>query len=282
MYATSAIITIGAQPVLADIEGEAMTISPASLARSIGPRTGAIVATHLYGQLADMEGVLKVAGNIPVIEDCAQAHGAERNGKRAGTFGAIGCFSFYPTKNLGALGDGGALITADKRIAEKLRSLRQYGWKTKYHADSAFGRNSRLDEIQAAALRVKLGHLDSWNARRREIICRYRQAAGHALYVPNASRPDHSAHLCVVRSSRRAALCEALASERISSAIHYPVPDHHQVALRAILPSSISLPETEAAVAEILTIPCFPELTEAEVERVCNCLAGFARQGVAA
>ena len=280
MYASAAIVAIGARPVLADIERTTMTISPASLARCIRPATRAVIVTHLYGQLADMEGVLAVVrrDEIPVIEDCAQAHGARRNGKMAGTFGSIGCFSFYPTKNLGALGDGGALITADRRTAETLRSLRQYGWHRKYHAELAFGRNSRLDEVQAAVLRVKLPHLDNWNARRREIIGRYRQAGGDVLRIPEASGVDHSAHLCVVRSPRRAALREALARDGIASEIHYPVPDHHQEALREILPAGLSLPETEAAVAEILTIPCFPELTDQEVARVCDSLARFARR----
>jgi dTDP-4-amino-4,6-dideoxygalactose transaminase len=284
MYAAAAILAVGAKPVSADIDPDAMTMSPEALGRCIGPDTAAVIVTHLYGQLADMDRLMAVADEhgVPVIEDCAQAHGAElgagRGGRKAGAIGAVGCFSFYPTKNLGALGDGGALTTNDETLAETLRRLRQYGWRKKYEADLAFGRNSRLDELQAAILRIKLPRLDRWNARRRAIVRRYRQAAAGAVAVPDTAGADHVAHLCVVRSPQRAALRAFLAARRIATDIHYPIPDHRQRALADILPGDAALPHTEAAAREILTLPCFPEMTEEEVARVCDALAAFGKE----
>jgi aminotransferase EvaB len=284
MYSTVAILATGAIPIFADIDPSSLTMSPESLKFNIGARTAAVVVTHLYGRLADMSSLMDVADNhgVPVIEDCAHAHGAERDGRKAGTFGTVGCFSFYPTKNLGALGDGGAVLTNDERLAANLRSLRQYGWHAKYQADRPYGRNSRLDELQAAVLRLKLPHLDAWNARRRDIIGRYRNAAGDAVRIPDASGSDHVGHLCVARSPRRTALQDALKHDGIATDIHYPVPDHRQEALKGIIPNTVCLPVTEAAAAEILTLPCFPELSEEEVARVCRGLTRFARQEQAA
>jgi dTDP-3-amino-2,3,6-trideoxy-4-keto-D-glucose/dTDP-3-amino-3,4,6-trideoxy-alpha-D-glucose/dTDP-2,6-dideoxy-D-kanosamine transaminase len=281
MYASAAILAVGARPVLADIDPESMTLAAASLERCIGLRTRVVIVTHLYGQLADMDALVGIASRheLPVVEDCAQSHGARRNGRCAGTFGAMGTFSFYPTKNLGALGDGGAVLTNDERLAASLRSLRQYGWRTKYRADSPHGRNSRLDEVQAAVLRLKLPYLDTWNARRRDIISQYRNATSTAVCIPNASGPDHVGHLCIARSTRRAALQDALKQDGIATDIHYPVPDHKQEALRGIIPDTVCLPVTEDLAAEILTLPCFPEMSEKEVARVCRSLAGFAMRG---
>jgi aminotransferase EvaB len=277
MYATTAILAIGAIPVLADIEPETLTMSADGLAQRIGAKTAAIIITHLYGQLADFDRLMSIADahGVPVIEDCAQAHGAERGGRKAGTVGAIGCFSFYPTKNLGALGDGGALTTNEDALADTLKALRQYGWRSKYNADRPYGRNSRLDELQAAVLRVKLPKLDGWNARRREIMKRYRASGGSCVRIPNADGLDHVAHLCVARTDRRERLRGLLTSRKIGTDIHYPIPDHHQAGMRGILPEGLSLPCTEAAAAEILTLPCFPEMTEAEITRVCDALEDF-------
>jgi dTDP-4-amino-4,6-dideoxygalactose transaminase len=277
MYATSAILSVGASPVLVDIDPDTMTMAPESLAGSIGRQTGAIVVTHLYGQLADLDAIVSIAGNysVPIIEDCAQAHGAARGGRRAGTVGAIGCFSFYPTKNLGALGDGGAVTTNDSGLYDALLSLRQYGWGEKYCAARPYGRNSRLDEIQAAILRVKLPKLDSLNERRRQIVGRYREAAGSAITVPKISGPDHVAHLCVVRCTDRQALRQFLSDSKISTEIHYPIPDHYQEALQGIFPPNIELSNTDRVSEEILTLPCFPELTEQEILRVCDAIAAF-------
>ena len=276
MYATAAILAVGATPAFADIDPVTMTMAPQVLAGRIGPGTAAVVVAHLYGRLADMDGIMAVASErgVPVIEDCAQAHGAERGGRRAGSFGAVGSFSFYPTKNLGALGDGGALVTDDAELAEALRSLRQYGWRKKYEAERPHGRNSRLDELQAAILRVKLPRLDGWNARRREIIGRYRAAAGSVVTVPHAGS-DHAAHLCVVRSLERDALRAFLAARGIATDIHFPIPDHRQRALADLVPASLALPHTEAAAREILSLPCFPEMTEGEIARVCEALSAF-------
>ena len=276
MYDATAILAVGARAVFADIEPAGMTMDPRSLERVIGPETAAVVVTHLYGQLADMERLLAVtrARAVPLIEDCAQAHGAERNGRRAGAAGAIGCFSFYPTKNLGGLGDGGALLAQDAEIAERLRRLRQYGWRSRYVSE-AYGRNSRLDEIQAAVLRAKLPRLDGWNARRREIVAAYRDAARDSLVYPDPAGRDYVGHLCVVRSSGRDALRVHLERCGIRTDIHYPVPDHWQPAMRDHLGDQIPLPQTEAAAAEVLTLPCFPELTGGEIARVCAALAEF-------
>jgi aminotransferase EvaB len=280
MYAASAIVNVGARPVFADIDPVTMTMSPDALVSGITSQTAAVIVTHLYGQLADMDGLIAIARRhrIPVIEDCAQAHGAQRGGRKAGTFGAIGCFSFYPTKNLGALGDGGALVTNDDKLAEMLRSLRQYGWERKYQAAQPFGRNSRLDELQAAILRIKLPHLDRWNARRREIILRYRASAASTLAIANPIDKDHAGYLCVVRSNRREELRDFLTMRRIATDIHFPVPDHRQRAMRDFVAQETKLAATETATSEILTVPCFPEMTEDEIAHVCNALAEFGRE----
>jgi aminotransferase EvaB len=240
----------------------------------------AVIVTHLYGRIAAVERLAAVCARngCALIEDCAQAHGAERGGRKAGTFGVIGCFSFYPTKNLGALGDAGALVTADERTAETLRRLRQYGWESKYRVERVGGRNSRLDELQASILRAKLPHLDEWNARRRHIMRRYYDSlpAGISMVAPEGS--DHVAHLCVVRCPQRAKLREWLTALRIGTDIHYPIPDHRQPGMQGIFPRDLSLPATEAAAAEILTLPCFPEMTENEIVRVCDALASFGRE----
>lgn len=278
MYATAAILSVGAWPVFADIDPVTLTMAPSSLARRLSSRTSAVVVTHLYGQLADLDGALSAVAEhgIPIVEDCAQAHGAERHGRRAGSVGTVGCFSFYPTKNLGALGDSGALVTDDDGLARTLRSLRQYGWAGKYRAERPAGRNSRLDEIQAAVLRLKLPRLEAWNARRRDIIRAYREAAASGpVSVPDAMSRDHVGHLCVVQTEHRDDLRAFLGARGIDSDIHYPVPDYCQAALAGLGLEGLSLPETEAASRRILSLPCFPEMTDREVARVCRALAAF-------
>ena len=277
MYASAAIIAAGARPVLADIDSVTMTMAPDSLARCISARTKAVIVTHLYGRLANVEALLDEARAhaIAVIEDCAQAHGARRNARMAGAWGDIGCYSFYPTKNLGALGDGGAVVTSSDSLAAALRELRQYGWTSKYHATRSHGRNSRLDEIQAAVLLLKLKYLDRWNDRRRAIIARFREAAGDDILLPDVGGMDHAAHLCVARCPAREPLRRHLAADGVATDIHYPVPDHRQVALAGIFPPDLSLPATEKAVGEIVTLPCFPEMTDEEVAHICNSLARF-------
>lgn len=267
MYSTAAILATGAQPVFVDIDPRTLTMDPEALRAAMGARTAAVIVTHLYGQMADLSELLAVTEpvGVPLIEDCAQAHGACWQGRRAGAWGTLGCFSFYPTKNLGALGDAGAVTTSDLRLASKLRQLRQYGWEQKYHATVIGGRNSRLDELQAAVLRVKLPHLDAWNQRRRTLAQTYAAHIQHpALQLPPNGNDDYVAHLYVVRATHRDALRQHLKNHGIASDIHYPVPDYRQPALRERFPD-LFLPQTEAVVAEILTLPCFPELSDHEI-----------------
>jgi dTDP-4-amino-4,6-dideoxygalactose transaminase len=210
---------------------------------------------------------------VALIEDCAQAHGARRGGVYAGAFGDLGCYSFYPTKNLGALGDGGAVISNDGALAGRVRQLRQYGWEAKYHAALAGGRNSRLDEIQAALLAVKLGRLDADNERRRAIARAYAAGiANPAIRAPRRDGSDDVVHLYVLRCARRDALRAHLNAHGIASDVHYPVPDHRQ-AVDYGDAGAVSLPLTERLAAEILTIPCHPAMDDDEVARViaaCN------------
>ena len=224
-----------------------------------------------------MDTIVRIAREhrIAVIEDCAQAHGARRGDSRAGSFGDIGCFSFYPTKNLGALGDGGAVTTNDATLASRVRSLRQYGWAEKYTVAMQGGRNSRLDELQAAMLRARLPHLERDNMERRHIVRAYSERIRHPLIRVPAS-PDEScvAHLAVVRSTRRDELRQYLRSRNIGTDIHYPIPDHRQPVAQNEF--AVSLPVTERACAEILSLPCFPAMTTAEVDYVidaCNAWA---------
>jgi dTDP-4-amino-4,6-dideoxygalactose transaminase len=233
-----------------------------------------VIVTHLYGRLADVGALSEVARTrgIALIEDCAQAHGAQRDGRRAGSFGALGCFSFYPTKNLGALGDAGAVVTNDRDLAARLRALRTYGWGAKYHCTMAGGMNSRMDEVQAAVLRVKLPRLDAWNRRRREIAARYASAVAHPAITlpPPAAGEDDVVHLYVVRTSGRDSLRAHLLDAGVATDVHYPVPDYRQLGDDT---ASTPLLRTEQACAEVLSLPCYPELTDAEVDAVaavCN------------
>ncbi|WP_296657680.1 DegT/DnrJ/EryC1/StrS aminotransferase family protein [Paraburkholderia sp.] len=268
-YSSTAIHAIGASPLYIDVEERTLTLSPSAFEKALEHKPTAVIVTHLYGQLADVTaitGMARAAG-VTVIEDCAQSHGAQRNGKQAGSFGDVACFSFYPTKNLGAVGDGGAIATNNEAIATAVRTLRQYGWSAKYHVGSAGGRNSRLDEMQAAILREKLPNLDRWNAERRSIAIRYNEAfADLPLRCPLSTDSDYVAHLYVIRLEKRDALRGHLHRLNISTDVHYPVADHQQSAYRTV--SSPSLPVTEAACREIVTLPCFPGLTSQEVEKI--------------
>jgi len=270
-YSTAAILAAGAEPVYLDIDRDSMLLDLSKLPQYIDSGIRAIIVTHLYGRMVNMPELLRLVSgrDIPVIEDCAQAHGARLNDKAAGSWGTAGCFSFYPTKNLGAIGDGGAVTTDDPALAEKVVALRQYGWSSKYHSKLPGGRNSRLDEIQAAVLLAKLPYLDKWNERRRAIAQAY--AAGLGSAEARARTPLEAAdvaHLYVIRSPRRNAVRECLQRMQIGTDIHYPVPDHRQECYRGLPWASGSLPITEQCCAEVLTLPCFPELSDAEVERV--------------
>ena len=271
MYSTIAILATGASPAYADIVPETHLLDAADLRRRLeAQRVDAVIVTHLYGLLGDVPEIVRLARarEIPVIEDCAQAHGASMLGKKAGCFGDIGCFSFYPTKNLGALGDGGAVATARGDLAEKVRRLRQYGWGSKYRAEIAGGCNSRLDEIQAALLRAMLPLLDGWNLRRREIATRYTRQIDHpAVVTPKIHAQEYVAHLYVVRSARRDDLKRHLAEAGIPTDIHYPVPDYWQDSCRSSF-AGVKRAVTEQACGEVLTLPCFPEMTDDEVDRI--------------
>jgi dTDP-4-amino-4,6-dideoxygalactose transaminase len=273
-YSTVAIRAAGARPVYVDVEPGSLNMDAAPLARALSPRTRAVIVTHLYGRMADMPRLVEAAGRagVPLIEDCAQAHGALRDGRPAGSWGAAGCFSFYPTKNLGALGDGGAVVTSDGALAERVRRLRQYGWPQKYRAVLPGGRNSRLDEMQAAVLRAKLPHLPAFNDRRRAIARAYHASLrGAPLALPESFGEDCVAHLYVVRTARRDALRAALAARGIFAEVHYPVPDHWQEPWRA----PVVLPVTERTAGEVLTLPCFPEMSDAEVALVGRAVLEF-------
>lgn len=280
MYSTTAVLAIGGEPLYIDVRPDTATMDPASLqaALTAHPDTAAVIVTHLYGRLADVSAIMALcrARGVRVVEDCAQAHGArDGEGRRAGAFGDIASFSFYPTKNLGALGDGGALVTSDLALAERARSLRQYGWRSKYLNVDAGGRNSRLDEMQACFLLAMLPRLDGWNARRREIANRYSIEIRHPeITVPPPAGEEYVAHLYVVRSDRREALRAHLTAHGIQNDVHYPLPDHRQPCHQGRFDAT-ALAVTESEAARVLTLPCFPELEEAEVQRVvdaCNSL----------
>ncbi len=281
-YATLAALAIGATPVYVDVDPATLLMRPVEVERLLAscrhdsvPR--ALIVTHLYGHVADVVALRELAQRfgVRVVEDCAQAHGASLDGRRCGGLGDAAAFSFYPTKNLGALGDGGAVTTRDAAVAARVRALRQYGWSAKYRADEPGGRNSRLDEVQAAVLRLLLPRLDGWNARRRAIAALYRERlAGHHESTPVGSgRVGDVSHLFVVRTPRREALQRGLADQGIATEVHYPVPDGDQPAVRAQLGPGAGrdhLPVTTAACREVLSLPCFPELEDAEVVRVAE------------
>ncbi len=280
MYATVAILAVGATPLYVDIDADTMTMSAVALRNTISPAVKAVVATHLYGRLADMEALAAAAGDAALVEDCAQAHGAICADVRAGAFGAIGCFSFYPTKNLGAMGDAGALTTNDPDLAAALRALRHYGWSDRFVAERAGGRNSRLDEIQAAVLSAKLPYLDAWNARRRQIAEIYRrELSGLDLSLPETEGDDHVVHLYVIRTPDRDALAKQLTAAGIGCAVHYPIADYHQTAVISTLGKLAPLAEVEQAVPEILTLPCHPWMTDEETTLVADTVRTALRAG---
>ena len=273
-YSSTAIRAIGAVPVYVDIQESNLLMDVACAEKAITPKTKAIIITHLFGQLADMQPLCALAKKhgIALVEDCAQSHGATVNGKRAGSFGDIAAFSFFPTKNLGALGDGGAVATSDAALAARVRSLRQYGWTTKYTVADGGARNSRLDEMQAALLSVKLPLLDGWNEKRRQIAKHYAEKiTNSAVRVPNITGADHVAHLYVIRCTQRDALKKHLHAHGIASDIHYPVLDTQQPVTGGQY-AALALPVSEKVRGEILTLPCYPELTLDEVDVVANCI----------
>jgi dTDP-4-amino-4,6-dideoxygalactose transaminase len=278
--ATAAAIGLaGAKPVFVDIDPASYTIDAARLEEAITPRTRAVVPVHLYGCPADLAPVLEVAQrhNLYVVEDCAQAHGAQYQGKCVGAWGHAGAFSFYPTKNLGAYGDGGAVVTGDPALADRTRMLRQYGWQERY-ISRIQGLNSRLDELQAAVLRVKLRFLEAWNERRRRWARLYTGSlARGALGLPvEPEGATHVYHLYVVRHARRDELQAFLRSRGIGTLVHYPVPVHLQPAYCHLGSAAGFLPATETAAREVLSLPLYPELREDEIAMVCEAVNAWA------
>lgn len=274
----AAIELCGARPVLVDIDPQRYTMAPQCFEAAITPRTRAVIPVHLYGCPVDLAPILKIAQarEIFVVEDCAQAHGAVYQGKRVGGWGAMGAFSFYPTKNLGAYGDGGAVVTNRPDLAERVALLRQYGWQERY-ISSIKGLNSRLDELQAAILRVKLGALDGWNAQRQKLAKLYNELLqGCDLVLPFVpAQVEHVYHQYVVVCPQRDALKTFLFEQGIHSYIHYPVPVHLQPAYLDLGYAKDSLPFTEAAAAQVLSLPLYPEMSEDAVHQVSQAIGKF-------
>lgn len=274
--ATAAAIELaGAEPVFVDIEPGYYTIDPGAIEKGLSDRTRAIIPVHLYGQSADMQAITAIARRhgLFIVEDCCQATGATLSGRKLGTFGDIGCFSFYPTKNLGAIGDGGMAITGDHALAEKMRAMREYGWNGERISEYS-GRNTRLDEIQAAILRVKLPGLDADNAKRQELAAAYDGLLMDSELALPVRRPEalHAFHLYVVASDDRNATLAALNRHGIEPGIHYPVPVHRQPAYTGCRTVG-SLTCTESASASVLSLPIYPELESDVLSRVAQAVS---------
>lgn len=275
-YSTTACRLVGATPVYVDNNPASMLMDIPDAVRACGSGVKAIIVTHLYGRMVDVARLIAALADrnlkVAVIEDCAQAHGASLNGRKAGAIGDIGTFSFYPTKNLGAVGDAGALITKDPELSKKIQHLQQYGWEERFHSVTPHGRNSRMDEIQAAVLSIKLPFLDGWNRTRRQIVAEYKKCAPGFVRFFSSGDADSVDHLCVIEVENRDEIRNELALQGVGTAIHYPVLDFQQK-------SQLGLPQVihNAKVAEtinpnILTLPCFPEMTNDEIQTVCKAL----------
>lgn len=271
MYTTTAMLAIGVTPFFLDVDIESCNMTLSEVERAIAAGVKAVVVTHLYGlatpQIREIAKCCAQNG-VWLLEDCAQAHGALVDGKRIGTFGDASCFSFYPTKNLGGLGDGGAMVTNSDEIAQKVSCLRQYGWSFKYQVEFSGARNSRLDEMQAAILHAFLPDLDRVNALRRQIAMSYNSKIKHAdVDLPMHSGLDYVGHLYVLRSEHRDSLRAYLQTLDIASEVHYPIPDYRQPVFDEKF-SNLRLENTERLAHEVLTLPCYPEMTDVQVDRV--------------
>ena len=284
-----AVSAAGARPVFVDCDPVTSNLDPAKLERAVNARTRAVIPVHLYGQPADLDAVGEVARrhDLVVIEDAAQAHGARYKGRRVGALARAGCFSFYPGKNLGAYGEGGAVVTDDPEVARRVRLLRDHGSERKYHHE-VVGYNLRLEGIQGAVLGVKLKHLDGWNALRRRHAARYRELlapleeAG-ALSLPReAAYAEHVYHLFVVQSSSRDRLQRFLSAAGVQTGIHYPVPAHLQPAYAALGHREGDFPEAERQARRVLSLPMFAELTEQQLGYVADALSDFCAEASAA
>ncbi len=274
----AAIEMAGAAPVLVDVEPDFYTLDPTAIEAAVSPRTKAIVPVHLYGQPADMDAILDVAQRhgLRVVEDCAQAAGALYKGRRVGTLGDFGCFSFYPTKNLGALGDGGAIATRDPKAAARLRMLREYGWDGERRSQIG-GYNSRLDELQAAILRVKLPHLDDDNEKRDALAACYDGAFTNLPIICPQRRPgcSHVFHHYVIETDKRDDLKAALRERGVLAGIHYPQPVHREPGYGDRVRVAGALAHTERLAGQVLSLPMYPELDEAQVARIVAAVSGY-------
>ena len=275
-YASTAISRAGHSVRFADVDESTLAVSARTLEPALTDRTIAVVVTHLYGGLGDVEDVVELCRprGIAVVEDCAQAAGARRGGRMAGIFGDLGAFSFYPTKNLAAIGDAGAVVTDDATYADRVRQLRQYGWHGKYEVVGE-GRNSRMDELQAAILRTRLPRLDAHNVRRRAIVAEYaRELPPDVGRLVVRDAEDCVCHLAVALIGERDRAREVLRAADIGTDVHYPIADHRQPHWGGRF-QDVVLPVTEHATERVLTLPCYPELDDSEVERVCGMLAAI-------
>jgi dTDP-4-amino-4,6-dideoxygalactose transaminase len=280
--AAAAIVRVGAVPRFADVSGETLLMTPDTLSDALTPRTRAVIVVHMFGQTPDMTGIRTVAAKagIFVIEDAAQAHGAEWDGRRAGTFGDAACFSFYPAKNLGALGDGGAVVTSRPDLADRVRALANHGRShgAAHYEHDYVGVNSRLDALQAVMLSGKLRFLEEWTKRRIALAARYREAlSGTGVRLTAVAPPArHVYHLFVVRVAGRDALRAELSRRGIETGVHYPVPCHRQPPLRRFADRRLRV--AEQAAGELMSLPMFPHLTESQVEFVCESLGDALRK----
>ena len=274
-----AVSLAGATPRLVDVDPETHLITAEAVQAAIGARTRCVIPVHLMGSTVDMTPLLDVAraAGLAVIEDCAQAHGARYEGQRVGTFGDLGCFSFYPTKNLGGWGDGGAVVASDPELARTVRLLRSHGEGPRYH-HSLVGTTARLDALQAALLRVKLRRLEGWNDDRRRVASRLRAGLiGTSLELPSmaSAEGDHVYHLFVVRTDRREALRGFLSERGIATAVHYPIPIHRTGAYADLGLGAGSLPVAERLAEQICTLPLFPQMTDDEIARITGAVQDF-------
>lgn len=273
-----AISHVGARPVFVDIDPTTYNLDPDRVRSAVGPRTRAIVPIHLYGQPVEMKAILEIAEakGLRVVEDAAQAHGAEFDGRRCGSIGHLACFSFFPGKNLGAYGDAGAVTGNDATLLDRVRKLRDHGRTSKYEHDEV-GYGERLDALQAAVLRVKLAHLETWTeARRRHAQTYTKLLAGSRVFTPReAPHLRHVYHLYVVRTPRREELLLHLKTRGVGAGVHYPVPVHRQPAYLKQGYGDVVLPETERAATEVLSLPMYPELTEDQIGYVAEMIGGF-------
>jgi dTDP-4-amino-4,6-dideoxygalactose transaminase len=274
----AAIEAAGAVPVLVDVDPHFYTLDPKQLAEVLTPRTRAVIAVHLYGQPADLDAIGKFCqeNDLALIEDVSQAHGAKWKGKRLGSIGRIACFSCYPTKNLGAIGDAGLVTTSDEKLANKVRMLREYGWRERYISDLA-GRNSRLDELQAAILRIKLRHLDADNGKRQQLAAHYTKLlSGQPLHLPAIrENAEHVFHLYVVRTDNRQNLMDHLKKHDIHAGVHYPMPVHLQPAYKKRIRAARSMAVTERLSKEVLSLPMYPELSMEMADQIVAAVKGI-------